>query len=384
MLIKTEIMKKLLVLLSLSVLISIGGFAQKSKRTSAYMYNKNKQYEKAIVVIEEAIKHVKTEKDAKTWMYRGIIYYNIANDTSAAVNALSPEAADISVESFRKAKEYDQKDALQGEIAMYLLNLTNYYYRKGAKGFTNSDFAYAVINFKQAFAIAQLDDKFDTIAAFNIGMSGIYSDNPEIAAEYLKKCVEVKFMDPRVYLFYSRAEKQLGDTTKAFEIIAMGREYFPNENSLQLEEAQLFMETGKNDMLINSLIGAIASDPENPNLYRVLGQTYEKLDDVDNAIESYKKAVELNPEFTDAIFNLGAIYVNRASVLYTEANNLPFEENEKYTKLKAEADADLHLALPYLEKSIDLNPGDKIIISALKEAYANLKMNDKLKELMDE
>ncbi len=376
-------MKKLLILLGLSLLISFGSYAQKNKRTSAYMYNKNKQFDKAIEAIDEAVKHPKTEKDAKTWMYRGIIYYNVANDTAPEVNELAPNAADISVESFAKAKEFDEKNALEGEIAIYLLNLTNYYYRKGADGFTNSDFGLAATNFEQAFRIAQMDNKFDTIAAFNVGMSGIYSDNPEIAAEYLQKCVDAKFMDPRVYLFYARAEKQLGDTTKAFEVLAQGREYFPNEGSLQLEEAQLFLETGNNDKLISSLKGAIAADPENANLYRVLGQTYENIGDVENAISSYKKAVEINPEFGDAIFNLGAIYVNRASVKYTEANNLPFEETEKYEKLKSDADADLHLALPYLERSLELNPDDEIVISALKEAYANLKMNDELKKLMD-
>ena len=376
-------MKKLVILLSLSILISLGSYAQKNKRTSANMYNKNKQYEKAKLAIDEAITHPKTEKDSRTWMYRGIIYYNIASDTSAAIRNLAPDAAEIAVKSFTKAKEYDEKDASQGEIAMYLLNLTNIFYQRGADGFRDSDFESALINFKQAFDIAQMDGKFDTIAAFNIGMSGIYSDNPTVAIEYLKKCVDVKFMDPRVYLFYARAEKQLGDTIKSFEILTLGREVFPEENSLQLEEAQLYLETGNNDKLVNSLKESIASDPSNPNLYRVLGQTYENIGDDSAAIESYKQAIEIHPDFTDAIFNLGAIYVNRASVLYTEANNLPFEEDKKYQKMKGEADADLHLALPYLEKSLELNPGDKIIIAALKEAYANLKMNDKLKELMD-
>ena len=376
-------MKKVLILLSLSLLITMGSFAQKNKRTSAFMYNKNGQYEKAMNAINEAIAHPKTEKDAKTWMYRGIIYYNIAKDTSAAIHNLAPDAADIAVESFAKSKEYDLKNELQGESAMYLLNLTNLYYQKGADGFRDSDFAYAVINFKQAFAISLMDHRFDTIAAFNVGMSGIYSDNPEIAAEYLQKCVDVEFMDPRVYLFYSRAEKQMGDTTAAFKILDMGREYFPNEKSLQLEEAQLYLETGNNDKLINSLKESISSDPTNPNLYRVLGQTYENIDDIDNALVYYKKAVEIDPNFGDAIFNIGAIYVNRASVLYTEANNLPFEETEKYEKLKAQADADLHLALPYLEKSLELNPDDEVVLGALKEAYANLKMNDELKKLMD-
>lgn len=376
-------MKKLLILLGLSLLISLGSYAQKNKRTSAFMYNKNKQYEKAMVAINEAIKHPKTEKDAKTWMYRGIIYYNIAKDTSAAIRNLASDAADISVESFAKSREYDLKNDLQGESAMYLLNLTNIFYQRGADGFRNSDFGQAVTNFKQAFYISQMDQRFDTIAAFNVGMSGIYSENPEVAVEYLQKCVDVNFMDPRVYLFYSRAEKQLGDTTRAFEVLSQGREVFPNEKSLQLEEAQLFLETGKNDKLIKSLKDAIASDPENPNLYRVLGQTYENIGDADNALIYYQKAIDLKPDFIDAIFNMGAIYVNRASVKYTEANNLPFEETEKYEKLKGEADADLYLALPYLEKALELQPNDEIVLGALKEAYANLKMNDKLKALMD-
>lgn len=358
-------------------------YAQKNKRTSAFMYNKNKQYEKAMIAINEAILHPKTENDAKTWMYRGIIYYNIANDTSAIINAIAPDAATIAVESFKKSKEIDEKGALSGETALYLINLTNIFYQRGAEGFRSQDFNFAIDNFKQAFNIAQMDDRFDTVAAFNVGMSGVYSDQPDLAAEYMSKCIDVGFMDPRVYLFYSRAEKQLGDTTKAFEILEKGREVFPEENTLQLEQAQLFLETGENEKLINSLKESIDADPTNHNLYRVLGQTYENLGDEDNAIVYYKKAIEIKPDFGDAIFNIGAIFVNRASNLYAEANNLPYEETAKYEKIKGEADANLQEALPYLEKSLELNPDDNIVIGALKEAYANLKMNDKLKELMD-
>lgn len=376
-------MKKLLILVAIGMFVTAGTFAQNSKRTSAYMYNKNGQYEKAKEAIDEAISHPKTENDAKTWLYRGIIYYNIANDTSTALKSLAPNAADIAVESFAKCKEYDEKNTYDGETALYLLNLTNIFYQKGADGFRSSDFEMAIVNFKQAFEIAKMDDRFDTVAAFNIGMSAVYSDKPELAAEYMKKCVDVGFMDPRVYLFYSRAEKQLGDTTNAFEILSRGRELFPNENTLQLEEAQLYLETGENDKLIESLKESIAADPENPNLYRVLGQTYENNGDTDSALEYYKKALEKDPNFGDAIFNIGAIYVNRAAEQYKEANDLPFEETKKYEKIKGEADANLQLALPYLERSLELNPNDEIIIGALKEAYANLKMNDKLKELMD-
>ncbi|MFA5417968.1 MAG: tetratricopeptide repeat protein [Bacteroidales bacterium] len=379
-------MKKILVSISLMTLIFSIAVGQTNKRTSAYMYNKNQQYDKAKEAIDEAIHHAKTENDAKTWMYRGIIYFNIANSTDEAVKALSPDAAEISYDSFLKSKELDEKKQLDVETSLYLNQLTNIFYQRGAEEFQKPDYAGAIKNFKIAYKIAETDGRLDTVAAFNIGMSGVYSDDSTLAKAtmpYLKTCIDANFQDPRVYLFYSRLQKQTGDTTAAFATIEKGREVFPQESSLQLEQSQLYLETGQNDKLISNLKEAIAADPTNENLYRVLGQTFENVGDKESAIEYYKKAIEINPDFGDAIFNLGAIYVNDAAELYTEANNLPFEEQKRYDELKKEADANLNKALPYLERSLELNPDDKIVISALKEAYANLKMNDKLKELTE-
>ena len=373
-------MKKSLILFSLSLLITVGSYAQNNKRTSAYMYNKNQQYAKAKEAIDEAVLHSKTQKDAKTWMYRGEIYYNIAESGAAVL--IAPDALNISYESLMSAKEFDTKESYTADINRLLGNLSILIFNKAHTQYQNEEYDEAVNNYVMGFNIGESMGKLDTVTAFYIGMIGVEAKKPQIAADYLAKCAEAKYNDPRVYLYYARAEKQLGDTTKAFDILTMGREIYPAESSLQLEEAQLFLETGNNEMLVNSLKSAIELDPENANLYRVLGSTYESVNDEDNAIECYKKAIELNSEYGDAIFNLGAIYVNRASQLYTEANNLPFEENEKYNKLKAEADADLHLALPYLEKSHELNPDDDIVKGALKETYINLKMNDELKELM--
>ncbi len=379
-------MKKILVTISLIALVFSIGIGQTNKRTSAYMYNKNKQYDKAKEAIDEAILHPKTENDAKTWMYRGIIYYNIAMSEEDQVKALAPDAPEISYESLLKSKILDDKKQLEVETSLYLIQLTNLFYQRGADGFQNSDYAAAIKNFTVAYKIAEADGRFDTIAAFNIGMSGVYSEDKTLAEStmpYLKKCIDVNFMDPRVYLFYARSEKQIGDTTAAFATLEKGRVLFPQELSLQLEQSQLYLETGQNEKLIGSLKEAIEADPTNENLYRVLGQTFENVGDKENAIVYYKKAIEINPDFGDAIFNLGAIYVNDAAELYTEANNLPFEEQKKYDELKKQADDNLYKALPYLERSLELNPTDQVVISALKEAYANLKMNDKLKALME-
>lgn len=374
-------MKKTIILLGLSLLIGFGAFAQKNKRTSAYMYNKNAQYDKAKEAIDEAVAHPKTIDDAKTWMYRAEIYYNIAVSKDSAVKALAPNAVNVAYESLMKAKQLDEKNDYEGEMALYMINLTNLYYQQAADAFKNANYDGAIAGFEKAFNIAEADDRFDTIAAFNIGMAGVLSEQPEVAQEYLEKVVESGFADARVYMYYNRAAKQAGDTVRALEIVSSGREKFPEDLTLLLEEAQIYLESNQTEKLLESLEKAVVADPENSNLYFLIGKSHDDLGDKMAAEENYKKAAEINPEFFEAYYNIGAIYVNKASEYQAKANDLPLNEVEKYNELTEQANAELEIAVPYLEKALELKPDDVPTLTALKEAYARLKMNDKLEQL---
>jgi len=373
-------MKRFALLLSLSMILSFG-FAQSFERTSAYNYNKDGKLDKAKIAIDKACVHEKTMANAKTWLYKGMIYYNIAASPLPAYNALDTNAAVVAYEALIKAKDLDEKGKLTDDINGQLQNLINIFYSKGGEKFQDNNYAGAISDFVNAFSISEQAGIFDTIAAFNIGMAGVMSDNPEIASEYLQKCVEVNFDDPRVYMFYNRSVKQLGDTVRALEILKIGREKFPNELSLLLETAQIFLEKGETDKLQSILHTAIEKDSTNANLFFLLGKTYDDKGDFANAEKYYKEAAVVNPSFFEAYYNIGAIYVNKAAELQIEANDLPLDKMKEYDILIAEADENLKLALPWLEKSMELNPHDTFTKTALKEAYARLKMNDKLEEL---
>ncbi|PLX03594.1 MAG: hypothetical protein C0595_06470 [Marinilabiliales bacterium] len=373
-------MKKIALLLGLSMMLSIG-FAQNFERTSAFNYNRDGKLDKAKESIDKAVKHDKTMNDAKTWLYRGMIYYNIAQSPLPAYHQLDTNAAVEAYKSFQKAKQFDEKGKLTKDIEANMNNLVNVFYTEGGTKFQNGNFGDAIQDFKYAFDIAKSNGKFDTIAAFNIGMAGVMSDKPEIAAEYLQKCIDANFEDPRVYMFYNRSAKQLGDTVRAMEILTAGREKFPNELSLLLEEAQTYLEKGETEKLQNSLLAAIEKDPENSNLYFLLGKTYDDQKDYENAEKYYLKASEVRPNFFEAFYNIGAIYVNKAAEFQAQANDLPLDKVKEYDSLNAKADANLKKAIPFLEKSLELNSEDVYTRNALKEAYIRLKMNDKLEEL---
>ncbi len=379
-----EIMKKLVLFLSFSLLIALSANAQKNKRTSAYMYNKNGEYAKAMEAIDEAIKHEKTINDPKTWLYRGEIYYNIAVSKDTAIRALAKDPAAISFESLKKAKELDAKGSFDGEITLYLVNLTNLFYQQASDSYQNKDYVKAIPEFEYAYKIAELQGNFDTIAAFYVGMSAFFADNADLATKYLKKVYDSGFNDPTIYTFYNRALKMEGDTAQAIQVLQTGRERNPENLSLLLEEAQIYLEKGETEKLQASLKQAIAKDTSNANLYFLLGKTY---DDEGNKVEAekyYTEATRVNPEFFEAYYNIGAIYVNKAAEEQAKANDLPLDKVEEYNKLMDQANAELTKALPYLEKAHELNPQDKITFNALKEAYVRLKMNDKLKALNEE
>ena len=167
----------------------------------------NGQLDKAKESIDEAVQHEKTMADPKTWLYRGEIYYEIARSPLEIYNKLDPNANLVAYESLQKAKDYDEKGKYEDDINLYMLNLVQIFYNTGNVAYQEGDYSKAIDDFKIAYNISASNDRLDTIAAYYIGMCGVLAEEPEIAAEYLKICVEADFDDPNIYRFYNRAVK---------------------------------------------------------------------------------------------------------------------------------------------------------------------------------
>ena len=378
-------MKKLILSISMSLLFISAGFAQKSNRTSAYMYKEKGQLENAKKAIDQAVQNDKTKNDAKTWLYYGEIYYDIASSPLPQFRKLDSLAASKAFMGFKKAKSLDVKHKVTKDANEYIKKLSAVFYAKGSDVFKVKNYDKAIEYFKDAFAVSKELGSFDTTAAFNIGITGVLGKEPKVAAEYLKKCVDVNFNDPKIFIYYNRALQQLGDTAGAIAAVKLGRTRFPNNLSLLLEQAQIYLEKGEASELIKSLKEAIAKKPDNPanaNFNFLIGKSFDDMGKTDSAEMYYKAALTVNPKFFEAYYNIGAIYVNKAAQLQKKANNLPLSKTKEYNAMEKEANANLEKSIPWLEKAYAINPNDQPTFKGLKEAYARLKMNDKLKELM--
>ena len=104
-------------------------------------------------------------------------------------------------------------------------------------------------------------------------------------------------------------------------------------------------------------------------------------DAFEKAVKAYDKAIDLRPDYFDPNYNMGALYVNKASTLIAKANELPLDQQKEYDALITEANDYLTRSIPYLEKALELQPDDRSTMVSLKEIYTRLKMMDKLKEI---
>jgi type II secretory pathway predicted ATPase ExeA/cytochrome c-type biogenesis protein CcmH/NrfG len=100
-------------------------------------------------------------------------------------------------------------------------------------------------------------------------------------------------------------------------------------------QARLLLETSPRESE-TMLREATARDPENKAAHFILGRLYTRSKDYPRAIQAYTAAVDLDPDFADARFNLGFIYASTG--IYADAE-----------KMFAEV---VRTAPPYLDKAL--------------------------------
>lgn len=384
-------MKKVLVLLAVLLTANVM-MAQKKDRTDAYMYNKNGQYAKAITSIEKCVNHeqftgMKPNDQCQAWLYRASIYQNVLQSQDEAIRNLAPNAQEIIYESLMNCMKNESfVNENKGEIITRVNAVMNSYYATGADSYNNGDFAAAAPYFKKAYDIAKSLGNPDAIEMLNLAVtSSLKSKDYNAALEYLTEMQNGGVENIDLYKHLAAAYNGLGNEAKAFEMITVGLEKFPGDASMIIEKVNIYLKQGKGEEAINDLVELNKLDPNNASILFILGTIYgdESNSDVyntENAIDYYQQALKANPNYTDAAYNLGALYISMSNKLKAEANDLPLNEDKKYEELINQAQDLVKTGIPYVKQAYEAQPNDDIK-KVLKSMYMDVKMYDEAKEL---
>ncbi len=417
-------MKKYILILAAVVTTSVV-YSQKNKVVSAYNYNKAfsrsgkcKELASGVEAINSAIEHDQTKSWAKTWYYRGNLYYNIIASKDAVCKAIDADALEKCTDSYLKAlvlnfedpelKKLDlQKEdgsdmmkfftALQSkpkvDDEMYTADimgrkfpgLAGEYANDGIGKFGKKDYKGAQESFGKSMLLSQMGGKMDTMVMYNTALASEYGEDFEAAKQLYDALIMMKYnidgAGPDLYRSMSRIYKNEGNKEKAAEYITKGRKAYPDNNNLIVEELEGFLQSGKHEEALTNLNTAITNDPSNAVLYFARGTVYENLKEEEKAITDYKKALEVKPDYYDAAFNLGAFYFNSGADRINESNKLSLSETKKYDALKAAAKKDFESAVPFVEIAHKTKPGDAGAGNMLIKLYTHTGEYDKAKEI---
>jgi tetratricopeptide (TPR) repeat protein len=373
-----EYMKRTLILLSL-ILIAGSSFAQSAKRVSAYNYMKDGEFLKAKEPIDEAILDEKTGVDDKTWRYRGQIYAGLAQNDYEGID--KAEAIKTSIESYQKSMELDVKEKWKQENLTGLAQAQNLAVNMGIAAYNESKYSEAAKLFLVGEAAAANLGVVDTLALYNGGLAAEQAEDFETALKQYRKATEIGYLGAKMYLYMANIYQRMEDQEGYLAIVKEGREAYPEDADLIVYELNYYLQNQKFEEAKNNLLLAIEKEPDNKQLYFSLGVVYDNIGNPEEAIKAYKKAIEIDPDYFDAAYNLGAFYFNRGVEMNNEANEI--DDNDKYKAKREEAKAEFSKGLPHLEKAHELDPSDMGAMASLQQLYATLNMTEKYQEMKD-
>jgi len=388
------------------------------KAFTNYKFEKDKNYgelDKARIGADASIEDAETASMAKVWLLRGDIYSEIAihelsklRHPDAAENSYAAykKVLDLSPKTFEKKASYDgMKKAGDAFRDLAVRSYESQDYKAAFSAFSRILEIKNFLTENQVSGFYDEKDEFNQIKYF-AGMTANMSGEKEKSKAILTELYDDGYEDPDLYkaLYDATIEE---DEEKAMSIMTEGREKIAAnlakidrddpagaEEATRLEAAMtglLFSEInyylgkGQLEVLEQKLKQAIEKEPDNISLYSTLGKVYDDLYQqkseqsyFDKAKSYYEQAIKLDGKYLNAVYNLGALYFNKAASLSKKMNDTA--DNTLYNELKGQVDGLFAEALPYFSKAESIDPSDRNTLIALKELYANTDELEKSSE----
>jgi tetratricopeptide (TPR) repeat protein len=375
-------MKKIELFLFLLLTVSIA-FAQ-SEKTPKIEKAKTSldkgEVAEAQQIIDAAIIHEKTLDKVKTWYYRGLIYETIYNSEEPAISGLSENSFNETVEAFLKVKDLENETGTYFVFAdQRLMALYSSVFNAAADAYQSGDYERAIEYFDMALVI--FPD--DTTSWQYSGYAAQQLDDNELALKNFNYLADNSMADVNVHrniIYIYRAVVK--DTVAALNAAERARQQFPDDHDLKQDEITLLIMANKIEEAKQRLTAAMEKDPDNYLLYYEMGYIYDASENYDEASIWYEKCLEKNPEYFEALYNLGVNKYNQGAEILKEAQDMDLETYKKEGKaVEAKANDVFILAVPYFERAHEVNPEDVSTLQTLQTLYALMKNYDKVDEV---
>jgi len=347
--------------------------------TSARLYIQQKNYEKAEEVLKKEV--TKNPQSEEGWYLTGFVKHE-KRDYKGMLEAFN-QALKIN-----KTHEREINQLLKASWAENFNDGVNYF--NAANRSANQD-SVKILRQKaiNAFetAIMMQPDSNDTYRnlVFVYLSAGDLDGAIEPSERWVNKVKSLESYQFITELYYTKAEQQWNkyqtsknpvDSVKAVELYQITEKYateglakYPNDGTLNSFLFNTYISLGKKDLALSKAKAAVEANPNDKFANYNAGTMLLEAKEYEQAVKYFKKALEIDPKYENAIYNIAACYINwgiqvrekEEEANKTDKSYLQYFENAK----------------TYLEQLVELSPNDYKTWERLGQVYAVLGMKEK-------
>lgn len=377
----------------------------------------------------EGLDQIKEKDQPKVLSKAGEVYQEIVKTD---LKAKFTDAATKSMNFYIKAANHPKAKSLQQNEAVKGLEFLggNIFIQEGNTALQAGAFPDAQKAFANVLVCKENVDKLSNKSLFLIdpsqvneikfyaGYAAYLAEDYDGCKKYFEPLADAGFDESFVYAFLSKIYQEEGNNDAADKIINKGVDVLSNvkisddleadvkaqkkkaiEEGLKrllIEKINFYLKTKQMAKLETELKKAIDNDPDNAQLPFTLGQVYEDLatkafenkneeegnKNFEAAISYYQKTLEIDENYFDAMYQIGAAYFNNAVRVYKLQADLPIDADgqQKSKDYQVVIDDNYNKAWEAFKKAEQIKANDLLLIVALKQIYLRVNNMDVFNE----
>lgn len=338
--------------------------------------------------IDQAASNDETKNSPKTLFYKGEIYlgYLLAySQDSLLIEEISDKYIEEAVSAFKSCYSVSKSiggkvfKTYKADLKETIANKKNLFSMAANMSYEQKLYAEAAEVYELGAKLSSTIEEVDTVSIFNAGLCYEKSGDLANAARLYNQCATYNYNAPDIYSMVSYCYRATGNIVEAENIVSEGRKKYPLDQGLIKEMVNNKIASGDNAGAEAALNEAIAGDPNNKDLYYVIGTIYSEANKFDKAEEALNKSLELDPVYEKSLYQLGAILISWAGNIQDSANTLGYKHPD-YKKLLAEANGIYKRALVPLDKYVGIQTDDLEVLTLLWQISRNLEDTVKAEE----
>lgn len=386
------LMKRLILTIALSLFVVMGAYAQKKVLKNASKALRKGELQEAITLAEQAAQDPETGQDPDTYITLGQAYlktfvnsefnnYDAANKSLSWYEKAMEVGDEKTTEMLLEQPFFNPKDPTEYIGGGENLGLLEYYLITQFNDKLQND------DFEGAYELGVISSKINP-SVEKAFFAGYAADNAGLKEEAYKAFNEViafnEAYDNLEYTFnyVIQYERNNDKFDEALETARKAQEMYPQAKVFKDWEVDLLIQSDRMDEAISGLQKIVDAGEADKVTYYTLGYLQWNNEQLSAAEESAKKALELDPDYLDALYVAGSVVFNQGAEIMREAN-AEVDDNDRYERLREQALTRFKEAQPMFEKCLATNPDDIYSLRPLSTIYDQLSMPDERDALLD-